>query len=88
MTSVIKLLEQMGQNALLQNEEAVEQLLSASEINEEAKNLIIKKDAVALARQLDVCPDIVCILFPAEDDQAEENDKEEEKTEIKSVING
>lgn len=93
MTEIIELLEQMGQNASLQNEDAIEKLMNASAVDSEIKDLIIKKDALALAQNLDVCPDIVCLLVPAEDEEEEKEGETEEQTEqsvtdnIKWVVN-
>lgn len=41
--------------------------------------MIEAKDVQALSRELDLVPDIVCIMLPAEDEQ----DEEEEDTESK-----
>ncbi len=84
MSKVIQVLAQMAQQANAN----VEQLLTDAEINAEQAEVIINKDVISLERQLDICPDIVCILIPAEDDEKEGHAEEEDQTEIKSVVNG
>ncbi|MCH4293169.1 hypothetical protein MJ923_02475 [Shewanella sp. 3B26] len=37
------------------------------------------KDIEALKAELDVTPDIVCFLFPAEDEEQQETEQEEDK---------
>ena len=92
MSKVIQVLEQMGNDASLQSEQAIEQLLATAEVNAEQAQAIINKDTIMLERQLDVCPDIVCLLVPAEDDEKEEGDEKEESdtntSDIKSIVNG
>jgi len=89
MSTVIQVLEKMGSDANLQSEQAIEQLLAASEVNAEQTEAIMTKDVISLERQLDVCPDIVCLLVPAEDDEKEDKEKEDEDdNDIKSVVNG
>ena len=82
MSKVIQVLEQMGSDANLQNEQAIEQLLATTEVNAEQAEAIINKDVTSLERQLDVCPDVVCFILPAEDDEEEkDDDKDEDSTE-------
>lgn len=78
MSKVIQVLEQMGSDASLQSEQAIEQLLTAAEVNVEQAEAIISKDVISLERQLDVCPDIVCLIVPAEDD--DENEEKDDNT--------
>jgi len=89
MSKVIQVLEQMARDPNLQNELAIEQLLINTGVTAEQAKAIINKDVISLERQLDVCPDIVCVFVPAEnDDDKDETDKEDEsKDETKSVIN-
>lgn len=89
MTTITQVLEQMGQHANLQNNAEVEEFINQAELSIELKNALINKDTVSLERQMDVCPDIVCFLVPAEDDQpAEEDSKDNSETNIKSIVNG
>lgn len=78
MSKVIQVLAQMGSDASLQSEEAIKQLLSATEVDAEQAEAIVNKDITSLERQLDVCPDIVCVIVPAEDDDEKEDDKEDD----------
>ncbi len=88
MSKVIQVLAQMANRADLQSEQALETFLSTTEINAEQNEAIITKNVTSLERQLDICPDIVCILLPAEDD-AEESDSpaEDEPENNQSIIN-
>lgn len=89
MTTITQVLEQMGQDAKLQNSAQVKEFIEHTELSIELKNALITKDTVSLERQMDVCPDIVCFLVPAEDDQpAEDDSKENSDTNIKSIVNG
>ena len=90
MSNIIQLLERMGQEANLQNRAQLEQVINATELEQPLKESLLNNDKMTLERQLDICPDIVAFLFPAEDDQPQDNedDKEEEKEQIRSVSNG
>ncbi len=79
MSKVIQVLEQMSRDANGQNDDAINNLLAAAQLDTEITTAIINKDVITLERQLDVRPDIVCIIAPAEDDgdENEENDTEE-----------
>ena len=74
MTKAIQVLEQMANDASLQNPQATEQLLIDNNIEESIAAAIINKDVISLERQLDVRPDIVCFVAPAEDDDEEKDD--------------
>jgi hypothetical protein len=78
MTKTIQVLAQMASDASLQTEQAIEQLLSTAKVNAEQAEAIINKDITTLERQLDVRPDIVCFVAPAEDDDNEKDDSTEE----------
>jgi len=80
MTSIIQALAQMGQDASLQNDSAIEQWLTTTGLDEQLATAIVNKDIITLERQLDVCPDVVCIILsPDEDD--DENEDEDDSTE-------
>ena len=76
MSKVIQVLEQMANDASLQSEQAIAQLLATADVNAEQAEAIINKNITSLERQLDVCPDVVCIILPAEDDEEEDEDEE------------
>lgn len=89
MSKVFQVLAQMASDSSLQNNESIEALLVSTDINAEQSEAIIAKDIITLERQLDICPDVYCMLFPAEDDEAEANDdKDEDKDDIKIKANG
>lgn len=89
MSKVIQVLVEMASDSSLENETAINALLISNEIDTEQSAAIIGKDVTSLERQLDICPDIVCVLAPAEDDEKEStNEEEETNEEHKSVING
>ncbi|WP_028766355.1 hypothetical protein [Shewanella fidelis] len=77
MSNIIQLLERMGQDASLQTETNFEQAIAESALTESLKQALINKDDISLKRELDVCPDVVCILIPAEDEDEETDDKKE-----------
>ena len=77
MSKAIEVLTQMSSNASLQtenNEHALEQLLIATDLESEQAEAIINRDVTSLERQLDICPDIVCVVVPAEDDDEKDDD--------------
>ena len=80
MSKVIQVLEQMGSDGNCQSEQAIDQLLATTEVNAEQAEAIINKDVTSLERQLDVCPDIVCIILPADDEEGEGEDDSTEET--------
>ena len=88
MSSIIKLLERMGQESGL-TESAIEfeTAITESNLNEGLKQSMLRRDIVALEKALDICPDVVCVLLPA-DEEGEESEEGEvekpskEKTEI------
>ena len=85
MSKVIQVLEAMAQ---LSNAD-VEKLVAQAEINAEQAEAIINKDVTSLERQLDICPDIKCLLVPAEDDEEEKEEEEDTaSSDIKSIVNG
>ncbi len=79
MSKVIQVLEQMSRDANGQNEDAINNLLAAAQLDTEITTAIINKDVITLERQLDVRSDIVCMILPAEDD---EDDEDDDSTEI------
>ena len=92
MSNVIQLLERLGEDASLQTESALSVIENAN-LDAELKESLINKDVTSLERQLDVCPDIVCLILPAEDDdQGEDDDNDDDNdddsdTENKLVVN-
>ena len=88
MNKVIEILESMGSNAELSSLEAVDTLLTKTEIHEEQSKAIITKDVTSLERQLDICPDIYCLLLPADDEEEKDSETDQDNTETNSVING
>tara|TARA_B110001454_G_C12507662_1_gene345411 strand:+ start:161 stop:436 length:276 start_codon:yes stop_codon:yes gene_type:complete len=78
MSNVIQVLEQMGSDANIQSEDAIETLLVSAELETEITEAIINKDVISLERQLDVCPDIVCLVLPAEDDDEKDDDNDDQ----------
>ena len=82
MSKVIQVLEAMAQEANVD----IEQLLTIAEIDSTQAEAIVTKDITSLKKQLDICPDFVCALIPAEDDEAE---KEEDKNEddVQAIAN-
>lgn len=79
----MQVLEQMGSDANCQSEDAINNLLVAAELDPEIIESIVNKEVISLERQLDVCPDIVCVVLPAEEEDDDEDSTEEK---INSVI--
>lgn len=78
MSSVIELLEQMGQNAALQNQTSFEQAIEQSDLSDNLKTSLLNRDDISLKRELDVVPDVKCVFLPAEDeDKKDEEEKED-----------
>jgi len=82
MSNVIQVLEKMGSDATLQNNDAIQTLLASTELETEMTQAIASEDVTSLAHQLDVCLYLVCGVFPAEDDdESEEKEDEDDSTE-------
>ncbi|PMG42028.1 hypothetical protein [Shewanella sp. 10N.286.52.B9] len=75
MSNIIQLLERMGQDADLQNPLSLADAISTSNLTPELKLALSNNDITSLEKQLDVCPDIVCMMAPAESDKPTEDDK-------------
>ncbi len=68
MSTVIDTLAQIASDASLQTPAATEQLLTEHNIDAAMSAAIIAKDVTSLERQLDVRPDIVCLIVAPSDD--------------------
>lgn len=79
----MQVLAQMGSDSNCQNEQAIEQLLTATEVNAEQAEAIINKDVTSLERHLNVSLDLVCGIFPAEDDEEEEEEEKDDDKDSK-----
>lgn len=84
MKTVIQLLEQLGANAQLQSAEMIPATVAKADIDTELASAIINKDVTSLERQLDVCPDIVCIMIepdelPTDSPERKEPEKKEQE---------
>lgn len=86
MSKVIHVLEQMSRDATFQDEDAVNKLLIAAELDSEITKAIINKDVISLERQLDVRTDMMCGVFPAEEED-ENEDKEDNKDSSGKICN-
>ncbi|WP_394147241.1 hypothetical protein [Shewanella atlantica] len=69
MSNVIELLERMGKDASLQTQQSFEKAILESELTSELKQTLINRDDISLKRELDICPDVVCILLTPEDEE-------------------
>ena len=85
MSNIIQLLERMGQDASLQTETNFEQAIAESALTESLKQALINKDDISLKRELDVCPDVVCILIPAEDEETDDKKEKDENNESTTI---
>lgn len=88
MSNIIHLLERMGQDAQLQNQSQLEAEISQAQVSTSLKQALLSQDATALHNELDVCPDIVCLMVPAKDDKPKEEKESESKpdTETSSLL--
>lgn len=76
MNNAIKLLEQLGQDeSLLTNNLA--ELIKENGLSDELAKAITEGDGANLTRLLDICPDIICLIVPAENDDEDEESEEE-----------
>ena len=90
MPTVIETLVKIASDVNVQGSKEIEQLLISNNIDEAITTAILNKDIISLERQLDVCPDIVCIFVHPEDDEPKKDEDEDEEKDIennKSVIN-
>ena len=71
MKSVTQVLASMGASADLQSPASVAEFVNQSELSAELQTALIEQDVTTLERNLDVCPDIVCIIAAPEDDEIE-----------------
>jgi hypothetical protein len=83
MNNVMQILAQMGSDASLQKEQAIEQLLTTVEVDAEQAQAIINKDITSLEHQLGVSSEIICAVAIADD----EDDEQENTIENTTVIN-
>ncbi|MEZ9593049.1 hypothetical protein AB4298_00285 [Shewanella sp. 10N.261.52.F9] len=90
MSNIIQLLERMGQDASLQSFEQQQIAINESNLDENTKQYLRKSELVELKKQLDICPDVVCIFFPAEDEPKQDESEEspaEDADDIKLIAN-
>jgi hypothetical protein len=89
MNKIIEALDSIASNAKFNSSITIQELMKSMDVNEEQAKAIQNKNISSLKRQLDICPDIYCILFPAEDENSEESEKpaEDEDHNNQSMIN-
>jgi hypothetical protein len=68
----LKLLELISQ----QTELNIPELTSKTGYTAHEVESFIGSDLTSLAKQLDICPEIICFIFPAEDDDESEGEDE------------
>ncbi|WP_028773238.1 hypothetical protein [Shewanella waksmanii] len=85
LSTISQLLEQLGQDASLQIDAAQRQAAIASaDISNELKQALIQADSLAVKNQLDVCPDVYCLLVAheEEDDAGDSRDSNNDNTQV------
>ncbi len=82
MSKIIQVLEKMANDASLQTEQAIKQLLTTTELDSETSQAIVNKDINTLEKQMCITPIIAHALHPAE----EEENKDENK-DVKNAVN-
>ena len=85
----LKLLELISQ----QTELNIPELTSKTGYTAHEVESFIASDVTSLAKQLDICPEIICFIFPAEDDdesegEGENDDNQEKQSEKIQFISG
>lgn len=88
MLNAIQVLATIGSDATLQSDDAIASLLIKSELDSATVEAIVNKDVISLERQLDICPDIVCIILPADDDEDEDEEKDDSTEETNKLAIG
>lgn len=87
MSTIIKLLERIGQDANLQDSEMLKQAIEQAKLDKGIVTALASKNSHNIVNELDLCPDVKCLMLPAKDDEAEEDKpsepNEQEKTNIK-----
>ncbi|MCK8044648.1 hypothetical protein MSG37_07105 [Shewanella sp. 1CM18E] len=90
MSNIIQLLERMGQDASLQSFEQQQIAINESNLDERTKQSLSKNELIELKKELDICPDIYCVFFPAEDEPKQDESEEspaEDADEVKLIAN-
>lgn len=85
MNQVIKLLEQIGKDSTLQDQELMIEKINELKLSNPIKSSILENNIDDLETLLDVRSEMFCGVFPAEDD--EPGDDEQENEETNAVIN-
>ncbi|WP_440874090.1 hypothetical protein [Thalassotalea sp. PLHSN55] len=85
MNQVIKLLEQIGKDSTLQDQELVIEKINELKLSNPIKSSILEKNIDDLETLLDVRSEMFCGVFPAEDDEPADDEQENEET--NAVIN-
>jgi hypothetical protein len=83
----LKLLELISQ----QTELNIPELTSKTGYTAHEVESFIGSDLTSLAKQLDICPEIICFIFPAEDDdesEGEDDDNQEKPSDKIQLISG
>lgn len=86
MKNVTQVLASMGASADLQSPESVAEFVNQSELSAELQTALIEQDVTTLERNLDICPDIVCIIMAPEDDEPSEDDEEQNAPQENAVL--
>ncbi|MCC4833674.1 hypothetical protein LMH66_13615 [Shewanella sp. 10N.7] len=87
MSSVIELLERMGQDSNLSTLENYNEAIIQAELSPELKKSLLNKDVSSLTKELNVCAELVCGLLPADEDEGEEESETESPSESKTNCN-
>jgi len=88
MKNIIRVLEQIGQDAALQHQQAQAEFIEQADLNEELQAALIIKDAVLLEQQLNVRTEIVCFISrPEDDEQNASHIIDDESKQIQAIVN-
>ncbi|WP_394493850.1 hypothetical protein [Shewanella sp. ENK2] len=84
MSSVIDLLECLGQDANLSTADEFNEAINKADLTPELKSSLLKRDVTSLTKQLNISAELVCGLLPADEDEGEEEGETESPSESKS----
>ncbi|MBL4910122.1 MAG: hypothetical protein JKX78_08965 [Alteromonadaceae bacterium] len=86
MSNIIQLLEKMGSDASLQNQQQLNNTINQADINVELKQALMAKDTDKLNRHIENYPETVCILIVKPDDAPDEQPEPEQTPEESKLI--
>ncbi len=81
MSNIIQLLEKMGNNASLQNQQQLASAIAQADIDAELKQALTEKNRDKLNAKIKNCPTIICSMVIRPDDLPDEQPNEQPEPE-------